>query len=183
MKKEILNKLCNDALIAIYADKNDTETFYVGRTKHLNDDSFILQLYTSNGLIDGYILLRNIDVFEIRKGNLYLNKLNILINNCEKIIEKEKFKFNDNVEYNIDYLINEYKNREEFISIKSIYGYKLTGRIIDYIDNEYIYIDCFTEDGIYDGMSLIKYEDIQNLSFCGIDENIRFLLSCKLQTT
>ncbi|MDR1552013.1 MAG: hypothetical protein LBS69_00935 [Prevotellaceae bacterium] len=172
MEKQILDSLFNDSLIAIYADKDDTETFYVGKIKHLNEDSFILQSYTSNGLKDGYILIRNIDVFEIRKDNLYLNKLKRLITNHYRFNENNSLNFEDNIEYDICYIVNECRNKKMFVCIKSIYGYKLRGKIIDIINNEYIYIDCYTEDGIKDGMSLIKYEDIQSISFNGIYENI-----------
>jgi hypothetical protein len=54
MKKEILDLLFRDVLVELYTDKNDTETFYAGKIQHVSDDHFILQSYTSQGLIDGY---------------------------------------------------------------------------------------------------------------------------------
>jgi hypothetical protein len=50
-----------------------------------------------------YILIHNIDVFEIRKGTLYLNKLNVIINHS-KVIDS-KFNLDNDIEYSIESVI------------------------------------------------------------------------------
>ncbi|MDR2407161.1 MAG: hypothetical protein LBE13_03490 [Bacteroidales bacterium] len=171
MKKNILEQLFNDVLIEVYTNKNDTESFYAGKIKYLYKDAFILQSYNPKGLIDGYILIRNIDVFKISKETLYLKKLYILINNYNNIINSD-LKLSKNIECDIDYIIKKCQQKHIFITIKLIYGDKLIGKILDYINNEYLYLDCVSEYGEKDGIYLIKYEDIENISFNGIDENI-----------
>jgi hypothetical protein len=178
MKKEILINRFENCLISVYENKNEVDVFHVGYIKEIYDDSFLIQSYNHKGVMSGFILIRNVDVFKISKDTIYLNKIDLIINNQQIINKQISLGYNttnDNVGCGIEYIIENCKKEDILVTIKLIYEDKIIGKIIDY-DDEYIQIGCYTEYGEKDGISLIEYSDIESIYFDGIDERIIKLL-------
>ncbi|MDR3287355.1 MAG: hypothetical protein LBT27_07925, partial [Prevotellaceae bacterium] len=174
MKKEILNRLFKDKLIEVYTNKNDMSKFHAGILEHIYEDSFIIKSYHYTGLTNGFVLIRNTDVYKINKDTPYLKRLAFLIKNIIQETIQNKYselELSSTPDYGIDIVINECYKRNLLVSINLIYDVKIKGKIIKY-DDEFIQIEQFSDYGDNEGISIIRYEDVENIYFDGLEENI-----------
>ena len=182
MEKEYLIKLFSNQLIAIYDDKNDNNKFHVGIIHKIYDESFVIKSFNLCGLEDGLILIRNTDVYKISKDNSYLRRLEVLIKNHDKIIKTKALNnlLNSEAQNGIENVLKECYNNDFVLVIKLIYDDKFIGKI-SHIDEEFIQLVCYSDYGEVEGVTLIKYEDIESVYFNGIEEKlITYLIANKI---
>lgn len=164
-------KNCKDAnkLIAVYTNKDNTEKFSVGYILEQIEEGLLIASYDSNGLQDRIILLNLNDIFMIETDSLYLKKMYKLINNF-KFINSEKFVFKRNNDFSLLYnLLNQCFEEKKLITIKSIFGFDVSGLITEQNDDVVI-IQEISNYGEEDGLVCIKIEDIEKIGIDGQDE-------------
>jgi hypothetical protein len=169
LKQIINNSKTNKTLLSIYYDRDKVENFYVGYVAEVYEDSILLYTYDEYGVYDGYLLVRLVEIFKIGKESIYLNKLSFLISQNKHVEEEQILNFKeDGVEGIVD-VISICRKNNFLVNINLIY----TDYVIGFVtkeDDESFLIETYSNNGIFDGYTLIKYTDIQNVHFKGKEE-------------
>ncbi|PQL94401.1 hypothetical protein C4S76_05895 [Apibacter adventoris] len=165
--KDILKKALKEKfLIGVYLNAEDTSKFTVGYVEKLYEEAVLLSVISPDMITDGFALL-NIDlIYLIEYNNTYLI-------NIEKIITKEKeisipridYKRNNKKRLIVDF-INFCKKTNKCITVKHNYGFEILGYISN-VDDYYLLLDTYTEEGLKNGYTVIRIEEINEIYFGG----------------
>ncbi|MCR5793464.1 MAG: hypothetical protein K6G65_09875 [Lachnospiraceae bacterium] len=74
--EKILNEIKDSQeLICIYRNHNQTDSFYVGLIKGIDDKNILMEVFDKKGERDGYVLFRKSMVFLVETQNEYIRKI------------------------------------------------------------------------------------------------------------
>lgn len=162
-------------LLEVYTDQVNN-TFAVGFIICITDNELLLNLVNSYGIEDGFLLIRINDIYCINYATKYLKNIISLLNN--KKPRQVKFIFKKGYLQNTDLFSEIFQENIENHRMAHVKLYNNTDYygFIEAKDEDVIQIEIIDEYGLNDGFSYVKIEDIEQVSFDGIDENRRLEL-------
>ena len=172
MIKELIKIKENNNIVSIFCDEDDTSMFLEGYIYAIGRQDFLIKHITPHGLSDGYILKKIDSVMHLEISGQYEKKI-------EKLYSKKNqrhidLKLQDKVSL---------KNNIFQICIVSIEMIQddecpIKG-VINKIDDNKVIVSKLTEYGEDDGEAILKKENIDTISFLGVDEEDIQLLKRK----
>ena len=149
MIDEVIKMKQNKNIVSIFCDETDSTTFLEGYIYAVGVQKFLIKHITPHGLADGYILKELDSIVHLETGGKYERKI-------EKLYHKKNQK---HIDLEID---------------KS----PIKGTIKE-LDSNKVIVSKLTEDGEEDGEAVLKKENIDTISFLGVDEEDIQLLKRK----
>lgn len=151
-----LNKiLVKNEVACLYRNKKHTENFFVGIVNMVDEDNIVFTSLSSEGEIEGLMLINSKDVYLVEKNNKYIEKIKKDSKNKELIVFKEDNKGVKNVFY--DFLSNNTNIVE--VEVNNSAHVDVRGRIINY-DEQWLEIQVVNEKQEDDGIAFCRMEDI-----------------------
>ena len=172
-KQNLFDKILDESiekkiLLEIYDNIADTDKFKVGYVIKRFEDSILLYTCDKYCQYDGYILSPIVDIYKIGK-TIYNDNIGITFS-------ESPFLLYDKLIENIDDKTNGISAIIEFcfsnkILLKTYFsvGNSLSGYIKE-IDDDYICIDSYFNDGSFEGSYVVKTSNISQLDFESKDE-------------
>ncbi|WP_394136879.1 hypothetical protein [Cytobacillus oceanisediminis] len=155
MLKQIEEAKNNKHLLEIYRDLSDVGKFKAGRVLNANEEYTILADISADGLYDGFSLILTENIFQINKNTRYLKNLEILYE------AKKQNHFRYDVE-NEDLIQGffEVAKKQEFVVIVEISEEATIQGLVKSIEDDIVVLSALTNDGVLDGETYVKKEDI-----------------------
>ena len=168
MIDEVIKMKQNKNIVSIFCDETDSTTFLEGYIYAVGVQKFIIKHITPHGLADGYILKELDSIVHLETGGKYERKIEKLYHKKnQKHIDLEIDK-NSDLEDNILQICmnNEYITSFEMVEDDEC---PIKGTIKE-LDSNKVIVSKLTEDGEEDGEAVLKKENIDTISFLGVDE-------------
>ena len=168
MIDEVIKMKQNKNIVSIFCDETDSTTFLEGYIYAVGIQKFLIKHITPHGLADGYILKELDSIVHLETGGKYERKIEKLYHKKnQKHIDLEIDK-NSDLEDNILQICmnNEYITSFEMVEDDEC---RIKGKIKEFGRNKVI-VSKLTEDGEEDGEAVLKKENIDTISFLGVDE-------------
>lgn len=168
MIDEVIKMKQNKNIVSIFCDETDSTTFLEGYIYAVGVQKFLIKHITPHGLADGYILKELDSIVHLETGGKYERKIEKLYHKKnQKHIDLEIDK-NSDLEDNILQICmnNEYITSFEMVEDDEC-PIKVT---IKELDSNKVIVSKLTEDGEEDGEAVLKKENIDTISFLGVDE-------------
>ena len=168
MIDEVIKMKQNKNIVSIFCDETDSTTFLEGYIYAVGVQKFLIKHITPHGLADGYILKELDSIVHLETGGKYERKI-------EKLYHKKNQKHialeidkNSDLEDNILQICmnNEYITSFEMVEDDEC---PIKGTIKE-LDSNKVIVSKLTEDGEEDGEAVLKKENIDTISFLGVDE-------------
>ena len=176
MIKELIKIKENNNIVSIFCDEDDTSMFLEGYIYAIGRQDFLIKHITPHGLADGYILKKIDSVMHLEISGQYEKKI-------EKLYSKKNqrhidLKLQDKVSLKNN-IFQICMNNKYIVSIEMIQDDECPIKgVINKIDNKVI-VSKLTEYGEDDGEAILKKENIDTISFLGVDEEDIQLLKRK----
>ena len=168
MIDEVIKMKQNKNIVSIFCDETDSTTFLEGYIYAVGVQKFLIKHITPHGLEDGYILKELDSIVHLETGGKYERKIEKLYHKKnQKHIDLEIDK-NSDLEDNILQICmnNEYITSFEMVEDDEC---PIKGTIKE-LDSNKVIVSKLTEDGEEDGEAVLKKENIDTISFLGVDE-------------
>lgn len=168
MIDEVIKMKQNKNIVSIFCDETDSTTFLEGYIYAVGVQKFLIKHITPHGLADGYILKELDSIVHLETGGKYERKIEKLYHKKnQKHIDLEIDK-NSDLEDNILQICmnNEYITSFEMVEDDEC---SIKGTIKE-LDSNKVIVSKLTEDGEEDGEAVLKKENIDTISFLGVDE-------------
>ena len=168
MIDEVIKMKQNKNIVSIFCDETDSTTFLEGYIYAVGVQKFLIKHITPHGLADGYILKELDSIVHLETGGKYQRKIEKLYHKKnQKHIDLEIDK-NSDLEDNILQICmnNEYITSFEMVEDDEC---PIKGTIKE-LDSNKVIVSKLTEDGEEDGEAVLKKENIDTISFLGVDE-------------
>ena len=168
MIDEVIKMKQNKNIVSIFCDETDSTTFLEGYIYAVGVQKFLIKHITPHGLADGYILKELDSIVHLETGGKYERKIEKLYHKKnQKHIDLEIDK-NSDLEDNILQICmnNEYITSFEMVEDDE---FPIKGTIKE-LDSNKVIVSKLTEDGEEDGEAVLKKENIDTISFLGVDE-------------
>lgn len=168
MINEVIKMKQNKNIVSIFCDETDSTTFLEGYIYAVGVQKFLIKHITPHGLADGYILKELDSIVHLETGGKYERKIEKLYHKKnQKHIDLEIDK-NSDLEDNILQICmnNEYITSFEMVEDDEC---PIKGTIKE-LDSNKVIVSKLTEDGEEDGEAVLKKENIDTISFLGVDE-------------
>ena len=168
MIDEVIKMKQNKNIVSIFCDETDSTTFLEGYIYAVGVQKFLIKHITPHGLADGYILKELDSIVHLETGGKYERKIEKLYHKKnQKHIDLEIDK-NSDLENNILQICmnNEYITSFEMVEDDEC---PIKGTIKE-LDSNKVIVSKLTEDGEEDGEAVLKKENIDTISFLGVDE-------------
>ena len=168
MIDEVIKMKQNKNIVSIFCDETDSTTFLEGYIYAVGVQKFLIKHITPHGLADGYILKELDSIVHLETGGKYERKIEKLYHKKnQKHIDLEIDK-NSDLEDNILQICmnNEYITSFEMVEDDEC---PIKGTIKK-LDSNKVIVSKLTEDGEEDGEAVLKKENIDTISFLGVDE-------------
>ena len=168
MIDEVIKMKQNKNIVSIFCDETDSTTFLEGYIYAVGVQKFLIKHITPHGLADGYILKELDSIVHLETGGKYERKIEKLYHKKnQKHIDLEIDK-NSDLEDNILQICmnNEYITSFEMVEDDEC---PIKGTIKE-LDSNKVIVSKLTEDGDEDGEAVLKKENIDTISFLGVDE-------------
>ena len=168
MIDEVIKMKQNKNIVSIFCDETDSTTFLEGYIYAVGVQKFLIKHITPHGLADGYILKELYSIVHLETGGKYERKIEKLYHKKnQKHIDLEIDK-NSDLEDNILQICmnNEYITSFEMVEDDEC---PIKGTIKE-LDSNKVIVSKLTEDGEEDGEAVLKKENIDTISFLGVDE-------------
>lgn len=168
MIDEVIKIKQNKNIVSIFCDETDSTTFLEGYIYAVGVQKFLIKHITPHGLADGYILKELDSIVHLETGGKYERKIEKLYHKKnQKHIDLEIDK-NSDLEDNILQICmnNEYITSFEMVEDDEC---PIKGTIKE-LDSNKVIVSKLTEDGEEDGEAVLKKENIDTISFLGVDE-------------
>lgn len=168
MIDEVIKMKQNKNIVSIFCDETDSTTFLEGYIYAVGVQKFLIKHITPHGLADGYILKELDSIVHLETGGKYERKIEKLYHKKnQKHIDLEIDK-NSDLEDNILQICmnNEYITSFEMVEDDEC----LIKGTIKELDSNKVIVSKLTEDGEEDGEAVLKKENIDTISFLGVDE-------------
>lgn len=168
MIDEVIKMKQNKNIVSIFCDETDSTTFLEGYIYAVGVQKFLIKHITPHGLADGYILKELDSIVHLETGGKYERKIEKLYHKKnQKHIDLEIDK-NSDLEDNILQICmnNEYITSFEMVEDDEC---PIKGTIKE-LDSNKVIVSKLIEDGEEDGEAVLKKENIDTISFLGVDE-------------
>ena len=168
MIDEVIKMKQNKNIVSIFCDETDSTTFLEGYIYAVGVQKFLIKHITPHGLADGYILKELDSIVHLETAGKYERKIEKLYHKKnQKHIDLEIDK-NSDLEDNILQICmnNEYITSFEMVEDDEC---PIKGTIKE-LDSNKVIVSKLTEDGEEDGEAVLKKENIDTISFLGVDE-------------
>ena len=168
MIDEVIKMKQNKNIVSIFCDETDSTTFLEGYIYAVGVQKFLIKHITPHGLADGYILKELDSIVHLETGGKYERKIEKLYHKKnQKHIDLEIDK-NSDLEDNILQICmnNEYITSFDMVEDDEC---PIKGTIKE-LDSNKVIVSKLTEDGEEDGEAVLKKENIDTISFLGVDE-------------
>ncbi len=170
LKKALKEKI----LVGIYTNAEDTSKFTVGYVNMIFEEGVLVSIITPDVKNDGFVLLNMSMIYLVEYDNLYLKNIKKLIDIHKLKPNKLSFKRNKNKLLIVDFF-DYCKKEKNCITIKHSYGFGISGYVLN-VDDNYLSINTFTEEGVEDGITVIRIEEIEEIYLKGFNqEKIKML--------
>lgn len=170
---KILNLLCQNGLLEIYAQENDSK-FDVGNLLDFDDEWLLIECFDNFGKFDGYMLIRRENVFKINYQTKYTKDLAKIIQIPTKPLQMVK-SHTDLLHKVLTTLLN-----KGIVSVTLSNSNVIIGEILS-IDDLLVSIQVFLDNGIEDGISLFSLDMVSSIQFetreCEAVQQNRFLIA------
>ena len=177
MIKELIKIKENNNIVSIFCDEDDTSMFLEGYIYAIGRQDFLIKHITPHGLADGYILKKIDSVMHLEISGQYEKKI-------EKLYSKKNqrhidLKLQDKVSLKNN-IFQFCMNNKYIVSIEMIQDDECPIKgVINKIDDNKVIVSKLTEYGEDDGEAILKKENIDTISFLGVDEEDIQLLKRK----
>ena len=178
LEKKMLGKIKeNNNIVSIFCDEDDTSMFLEGYIYAIGRQDFLIKHITPHGLSDGYILKKIDSVMHLEISGQYEKKI-------EKLYSKKNqrhidLKLQDKVSLKNN-IFQICMNNKYIVSIEMIQDDECPIKgVINKIDDNKVIVSKLTEYGEDDGEAILKKENIDTISFLGVDEEDIQLLKRK----
>ena len=166
MIKELIKIKENNNIVSIFCDEDDTSMFLEGYIYAIGRQDFLIKHITPHGLADGYILKKIDSVMHLEISGQYEKKI-------EKLYSKKNqrhidLKLQDKVSLKNN-IFQICMNNKYIVSIEMIQDDECPIKGVSKL----------TEYGEDDGEAILKKENIDTISFLGVDEEDIQLLKRK----
>ena len=173
MIKELIKIKENNNIVSIFCDEDDTSMFLEGYIYAIGRQDFLIKHITPHGLADGYILKKIDSVMHLEISGQYEKKI-------EKLYSKKNqrhidLKLQDKVSLKNN-IFQICMNNKYIVSIEMIQDDECP---IKGVINNKVIVSKLTEYGEDDGEAILKKENIDTISFLGVDEEDIQLLKRK----
>ena len=168
MIDEVIKIKQNKNIVSIFCDETDSTTFLEGYIYAVGVQKFLIKHITPHGLADGYILKELDSIVHLETGGKYERKI-------EKLYHKKNQKHIDlEIDKNSDLddnILQICMNNEYITSFEMVEDDEcpIKGTIKE-LDSNKVIVSKLTEDGEEDGEAVLKKENIDTISFLGVDE-------------
>ena len=177
MIKELIKIKENNNIVSIFCDEDDTSMFLEGYIYAIGRQDFLIKHITPHGLADGYILKKIDSVMHLEISGQYEKKI-------EKLYSKKNqrhidLKLQDKVSLKNN-IFQICMNNKYIVSIEMIQDDECPIKgVINKIDDNKIIISKLTKYEDNDVEEILKKENIDTISFLGVDEEDIQLLKRK----
>lgn len=158
---ELIKIMNEDTLVSLYDNRNNISRFIFGKLLFVNEDFFIIQLFSSTGHLDGLLLKRIDEVFRIEINSSYHKKIMKLIELNNARTEKIDFCDSKPIESFLEFA--KYNNHVVSVEILGGDSFNLIGFIESNHDN-ICKIQQIDEYGYFDGLSVFNITDVTEIS-------------------
>ncbi|SFA99869.1 MULTISPECIES: hypothetical protein [unclassified Bacillus (in: firmicutes)] len=155
MLKQLEEAKNNKQLLEIYRDLSDVEKFKAGKVLNVNEEYTILADISADGLYDGFSLIITENIFQINKNTRYLKNLEILF----EAKKQNHFRFDVENEDLIQGFF-EVAKKQALVVIVEISEVGTIQGLVNRIEDDIVVISALTNDGVLDGETFVKKEDI-----------------------
>ena len=176
MIKELIKIKENNNIVSIFCDEDDTSMFLEGYIYAIGRQDFLIKHITPHGLADGYILKKIDSVMHLEISGQYEKKIEKLYSKNQRHID---LKLQDKVSLKNN-IFQICMNNKYIVSIEMIQDDECPIKgVINKIDDNKVIVSKLTEYGEDDGEAILKKENIDTISFLGVDEEDIQLLKRK----
>lgn len=175
MLKQLEEAKNNKHLLEIYRNLSNVEKFRAGKVLNANEEYTILADISPDGLYDGFSLIVTDKIFQINKNTRYLKNLEILY----EAKKQNHFRFDVENEDLIQGFFEVAKKQELVITVEISEEVTIQG-LVKSIEDDIVVISALTNDGVLDGETYIKKEDITCITCDNQEANCLKILYSKI---
>jgi hypothetical protein len=174
MLKQLEEAKNNKQLLEIYRNLSDVGKFRAGKVLNTNEKYTILADISADGLYDGFSLIVTENIFQINKNTRYLKNLEILY----EAKKQNHFEFNVENKDLIQGFFDVVKKHELVVTVEISQEATIQG-LVKSIEDDIVVISALTNDGVPDGETYVKKEDITVITCDDQEENCLKILYSK----
>lgn len=169
--ENIIKQHCtSNEIVELYSNPDDYDKFGVGYILACSENEYLVHTFQENDLDDGYYVMRNEDLFLLRKGSTYLR-------NMVQFIKPKALKYELPRGYwpELDLfivLLNLCAQEHIMAVVRIECGMALYGWITNVQDNT-IEVEEVDGDGMPNGTSYLRLDDLHMVGFGGLEETRR----------
>lgn len=167
--KKVLRKLQSEqSLCSVYSDTEDFGRFSAGIIKYVVDDWYVMAHVNPYGAFDGYTCEMTDSVISVSRGDIYLNKLAILISDGNRIYDDLELPQYGGL---VSRVLQHIKDYKEILTIVLMDESNLfiRGYVADF-DQDILTIAEVNHNGEFDGATYVSIDDITKICFGSEDE-------------
>ena len=169
--KDIIKQLCNsNELVEIYTNPTDSDKFGVAYIVACSDEAFLVHSFQENDLDDGYYVDHIDSVNRIQRDTIYLNNMLQFIKP-----KAEKYELPKGYWPDLDLfcaVLNLCQEKHLVAQVAVNHDYNKFGWVKSF-NADVLEMDCLDCDGMFDGTTYLRMEDINMVGFGGVDEDRR----------
>lgn len=160
-------------LLGVRTSQGDPGRFSVGYVISYSDEVLMLRVINRDGMQTGMQSFNRSDIFQIDFDDRYIRNIELKENNLDKVYAGMKSPAFMEQEYlTIPLLLTRALEARQLIYLTSRVGPSLYG-YVQRLSEEQLLLECYTEYGEPDGLTVTRVDDIQ--SFVWSDEDTRMI--------
>ncbi len=149
------------------------DRFSVGYIISFSDELLMLRVINRDGMQTGIQSYDMVDIYQLDFDDRYIRNIELKEDNLDKVYAGLKSPSFMEQEYlSIPLLLGRAKEAQQLVFLTTKIGHDLYGYIRQFTEQE-ILVECYTEYGEDDGLTVIQVENIQ--SFIWSDEDTRMI--------
>jgi hypothetical protein len=149
------------------------DRFSVGYIINFSDEVLMLRVINRDGMQTGIQSYDIADIYQLDFDDRYIRNIELKEDNLDKVYAGLKSPVFMEQEYlSIPLLLGRAKDVQQLVFLTTRIGHDLYGYILEFTEQE-ILLECYTEYGEADGLTVIQVENIQ--SFIWSDEDTRMI--------
>ena len=168
---DIIKQLCNTGeLVELYTNREDYDKFGVGYITACTDNEYLVHNCDDKDLDDGYYVMHNDATYIIQHHTMYLKNMLHFIKPKPDKYDLPKGYW---PELDLYHVVFNLCQQKQLIAVVRLYnGFECFGWVKSFND-EMLEIDRVDGDGMPDGTTILRIEDIKMAGFGGLEENRR----------
>lgn len=177
MLKQLEKAKNNKQLLEIYRDLSNVEKFRAAKVLNANGEYTILADISPDGLYDGFSLILTEKIFQINKNTQYLKNLDILY----EAKKQNHYRFDVENENLILGFFDVAKKQDLVVLVELLEVARIQG-FVKRIEDDIVVIAALTNDGVPDGDTYVKKEDITFIACDNQEANCLKILYSRICT-